>query len=125
MMRVSSLVCALMLGLAVALPAQDKPAPPVGKWAGSVAADVGEMQIQVSVVMTDGKVSGEITTFHGAFTIDAGELQKDGRWKLSFTSPEGPTGSMTGLVKGDTFSGDWDFRPNAVGSFTLTRVKER
>jgi hypothetical protein len=30
---------------------------------------------------------------------------------------------MTGVVKGDTFTGEWDFRPMAVGTFALDRVK--
>jgi hypothetical protein len=31
---------------------------------------------------------------------------------------------MKGVVKGDTFTGDWDFRPMAVGTFELERVKK-
>lgn len=124
MMRVCALVCALITGLTVALPAQEKPAPPVGRWAGTVTADMGQMQIEVVVAAAAGKVTGEITTGHGVFKIDAGELQKDGRWKLSFTVQEGgPTGAMIGVVKDETFSGDWDFRPTALGTFSLTRVK--
>ncbi|HEX5217276.1 MAG TPA: hypothetical protein VFV98_17570 [Vicinamibacterales bacterium] len=103
--------------------AQQKAAVLGGKWSGAVKADIGEMPIEVTLKVENEAVKGDIKTFHGSFHIDKGELQKDGRWKLSFTTDDGGAGSLIGAVKDDSFAGDWDFRPNAVGTFTLTRVK--
>jgi hypothetical protein len=58
-----------------------------------------------------------------SLTIVKAERQKDGRWKVSFTTEDGGAGSITGALKVDTFAGDWDFRPNAVWTFTLTKAK--
>lgn len=116
----------VMLGVvlaSVAASAQEKASALAGKWTGSVKADIGEMPIE-AVFQVDGeKFSGEIKTFHGGFAIATAERQKDGRWKLPFKTADGASGALIGALKGDTFSGDWDFSPNAVGKFTLTKVK--
>lgn len=118
-------VIALVIAAALALPgmAQDTPTTLAGNWTGSVKADIGEMPISVVIKVDGEKVTGEIKNFHGAFRIEKGERQKDGRWKLTFATEDGATGSLLGVVKGEAFAGEWDFRPNAVGTFALTRAK--
>jgi hypothetical protein len=93
-----------------------------GSWIGKVTADVGEMEISVSLTVKDGVASGSIETFHGGMTIAKGAF-KDGKWTLPFSTPDGGTGKMIAVLKGDTLSGDWDFSPNAVGTFALNRRK--
>jgi hypothetical protein len=118
----------LVAGLADLPAAQAKPATPdalAGRWLGKVVADVGEMPIEVVLEVADGKVTGEIRTFHGALRIGRSERQADGRWKLSFTAEDGDTGTMLGAVTDDEFAGDWDFAPNAVGKFEVKRAKAR
>ncbi len=116
------LVSVLTLASSVVF-AQQKTAVLDGRWSGAVKAEMGEMPIDVTLKTEGETIKGEIKTFHGTFRIGKGELQKDGRWKLSFTTEDGGAGTMIGAVKGDTFEGDWDFRPNAVGTFALTRAK--
>jgi hypothetical protein len=119
-------ICLATIGLAATVPQdrQEAQSPLAGRWLGKVVANVGEMPIEVVVTVADGKVTGEIRNFHGAFRISGAELEKDGRWKLSFSDDDGGTGTMTGAIKGDAFAGDWDYSPNAVGKFELTRVKK-
>ena len=117
------LISVLTLAPAVVIAQQQKADVLAGRWSGAVKADVGEMQIEASLKIEGETIKGEIKTFHGNFRIDKAELQKDGRWKVSFTTEDGGAGSLIGIVKGDAFAGDWDFRPNAVGTFALTRLK--
>jgi hypothetical protein len=99
-----------------------KEAPSIaGKWVGKVVADRGEMPIAVTLTVKEGVASGSIETAHGAMTIAKGTL-KDGKWTLPFTAESG-TGRMIAVLKGDVLAGDWDFAPNAVGTFELTRQK--
>ena len=107
---------------AVAL-AQQKATVLDGRWSGAVKANVGEMPIEVTLKVEAESIKGDIKTFHGSFRIEKGELQKDGRWKLSFKTEDGNVGALIGTVKDDAFAGEWDFRPMAVGTFALTRVK--
>ena len=119
-------VTALLAFVLMSMPAASAQTPAsalAGRWTGAVKAEMGEMPIEVSLKVDGEAITGEIKTFHGVFKINKGEQQKDGRWKLSFVTDDGAAGSLTGAVKGDAFSGDWDFRPNAVGTFALTRVK--
>jgi len=126
-MSASRFAAALLVSMLVAVTtvafAQQKAVVLDGKWSGAVKADIGEMPIEVTLKVEGETVKGDIKTFHGSFRIEKGELQKDGRWKLSFTTEDGGAGSLIGAVKEDSFAGDWDFRPNAVGTFALTRVK--
>jgi len=94
-----------------------------GTWKGMVTADIGQMNIEVTVKVDSGKASGTVTTGHGEFAIVDGR-QTDGVWTLPFDAGEGVKGSMKGVVKGDAFTGDWDFRPMAIGTFALERVKK-
>jgi hypothetical protein len=100
-----------------------KPPAVVGIWTGAVSADVGEMTITVTVRADDAKLTGEITSPHGVFTFTS-IAEADGRWTLAFKTSDGATGQMKGVVKGDTFSGEWDFRPRAFGTFALDRSKK-
>jgi hypothetical protein len=111
---------ALLVTPAMTQPAR-APAPLEGKWTGTVTAEMGQMKIAATLRMKDGVVSGELQTAHGVFTIAKGEL-KAGKWLLPFTTEDGSTGKMAGVVKGDTFEGDWDFSPMAVGTFTLQKT---
>ena len=121
--RLPVLVFAWVVIAAAPAAGQDKAAALAGQWTGSVKADVGEMAIEAVFKVEGEKFTGEIKTFHGAFKIGKIEREKDGRWKLSFTTEDGETGSITGALNADTFAGDWDFRPKAIGKFSLTRAK--
>ena len=121
--RVAALFVSILVVVSTVAFAQQKAAVLDGKWSGAVKADIGEMPIEVTLKVEGETVKGDIKTFHGSFRVEKGELQKDGRWKLSFTTEDGGAGSLIGAVKEDSFAGDWDFRPNAVGTFALTRVK--
>jgi hypothetical protein len=115
---------AMITLLALTGSSQQAPAASLaGAWKGMVTADAGQMVIEVTVTVDDGKASGTIKTGHGDFTIVDGR-RADDVWTLPFDAGEGVKGSMKGVVKGDTFTGDWDFRPMAVGTFELERVKK-
>ena len=121
--RLSLLMAAWVVIGSVPAVAQEQVGVLAGRWIGAVKADIGEMPIEAVFKIEGEKFTGEIKTFHGAFKIGKAEREKDGRWKLSFTTEDGAAGSMTGTLNADTFAGDWDFRPNAIGKFTLTKVK--
>ena len=108
--------------LSAGVVAQDRAAPLAGKWRGEVTTDIGTMAIGLTVTVTTGVATGQVESAHGAFKISAGKFA-DGKWTLPFETDEGGSGKMIGVVKGDTFSGEWDFRPMAVGTFALSRLK--
>ena len=111
-------------GLAASPLAQDAPKVPtvVGEWTGGVSTDAGQMQMTVSIKADGRKLSGEISSPHGIFTFTS--ITQDGeRWTLAFKTSDGATGQMKGVVKGDAFTGDWDFKPRATGTFDLKRAK--
>jgi hypothetical protein len=99
-----------------------KPPTIDGTWKGEVIADMGQMQIAVTLTTTAGVVSGEIANPHGTFKITGGKLV-NGVWVLPFVSQDGAKGEMKGKLSGDAFAGDWDFHPMAVGTFALKREK--
>ena len=119
-------VVGLVFGQSLQISAQQAPAkdaPSIaGKWAGKVTADRGEMQIMVTLAVKDGVATGSIETPHGAMAIAKGTL-KDGKWTLPFSTEDGGAGKMVAVLKGDVLAGDWDFSPNAVGTFEVERVK--
>jgi len=103
---------------------QPTPAPPLtGTWRGTVTADIGQMTIALTVKADGTTASGEIENAHGKWAIKQGKLA-DGVWTLPFQSEDGAKGEMKGTIKGDTFSGAWNFSPVAVGTFELTRQKD-
>lgn len=108
------------LGYAQARPAA--PAPLDGTWTGKVTAEMGEMAVTAELGTKSGIVSGVLKTAHGEFKIADGKVV-DGKWVLPFTTGDGGGGKLTGVPKGDTFTGEWDFRPQAFGTFELTRAK--
>lgn len=122
-MRRTILLCALIVA-ALGIHGLDASAAEEldGRWTGKVVADAGEMPITVSLTVKNGAASGTIETFHGAMTITDGRLV-EGRWVLPFAAADGTKGRMSGVVKGDAFTGEWDYRPQAVGTFSLTRAK--
>ena len=99
--------------------------PLQGQWRGLITADIGQMLIEVTVKVEGAKASGEVKTGHGAWKITDGRFA-EGRWTLTFTTPDGEKGEMVGAVKVvekvEEFSGDWKFAPRAVGTFKLQRV---
>ena len=103
--------------------AQSEPPSLTGTWKGKVTADIGEMPIVLTVTATGSKAAGELQTGHGILKIKQGTLEK-GVWTLTFAMDDGPGGVMKGKVVQDTFSGDWDFKPMAVGTFSMTRQKK-
>ena len=107
----------------MAAPEQRAAAPSLaGKWLGAVTTDIGQMNIALTITVEKNVASGTIETGHGAFQITKGTVT-DGKWTLPFASPDGATGKMIGVLKGDQFAGDWDFRPIAVGTFAVERAK--
>ena len=118
--------CALVLGLAVSLSAQGTRSATsdasqiVGRWIGSVTADVGEMSIGLDLKETDGKISGTLETPHGSWSVYS-VTAVSGRWTLQVKTEDGTEGRLIGQVKDGRFAGDWDFKPRAVGTFELTR----
>ena len=115
------LLASALLVAPVATYAAQAPATLEGKWTGLVTAETGQMKIAATLRVKDGVVSGELQTAHGVFTIAKGEL-KAGKWVLPFTTEDGSTGKMTGVLKDDTFEGEWDFSPMAVGTFSLKKM---
>jgi len=121
--------CAVALAVSVLVSAQTgKPAPGnpqevSGRWIGSVSADAGEMSIGLDLKVANGKVSGTLETAHGNWTVESAAA-KDGRWTLVVKMDDGTDGRMTGQVKGDSFAGDWDFKPRPVGTFQLSRPQK-
>ena len=91
-----------------------------GTWDGAVTANSGEMKIEATLTAKAGVVTGSIKTFHGNMTIKEGKLV-DGKWVLPFTTEDGLSGKLTGTLKGNEFTGAWDFSPQAVGTFALKR----
>ena len=100
--------------------AKDKEPAVVGTWAGGVDTDAGAMNMTVTIKNTEGKLAGEISTPHGAFVFTS-IVEADGQWTLKFKTSDGATGQMKGAVKGDSFTGAWDFAPRATGTFDLHR----
>lgn len=117
-LTLATVVLAATIGYAQAAP----PGPLDGTWTGKVTADMGEMAITGTFVTKNGIVSGVLSNPHGEFKIADGKLV-EGKWVLPFSTGDGMKGKLTGVPKGDTFSGEWDFRPQAFGTFELTRSK--
>jgi hypothetical protein len=92
-----------------------------GRWSGLVNADAGQMPIDVTLKVVDGKASGTIATGHGELAISGGTFA-DGKWTLPF-SGHGMSGRLVATLQGDTLSGDWINPGVAVGTFSLTRAK--
>jgi hypothetical protein len=119
-------LCAAVAGATTVRAAADQqPAasPLAGTWVGKISSDAGEMQITVVLKVENGKASGSIDNPHGSWPIADGVL-KDGTWTLPFTADGAGGRWMKGQIKGDTFSGEWNNAPMAVGTFELTRVKK-
>lgn len=119
-----SLIAAAIVVTAAPLLAQNKsePPPPIaGKWSGTAKGESNEMKIQVTVTEEKGKLTGMVTTAHGEWAI-VSVTPKDKTWTIEFSRGEGlGTGSMTGTIAGNTFAGDWNNAPMAVGTFSLAR----
>jgi hypothetical protein len=114
--------CALLF--ASALIAQTpRPAPPptpAGDWTGTVTSDMGEMAVTATFTIKDGVVTGTLRSGHGDMPVAKGAFT-DGQWVLPFTTADGGAGTLKGTIKEDVFSGAWDFRPTALGTFSLKR----
>ena len=92
-----------------------------GRWSGLVNTDAGQMPIDVTLKVVDGKASGSIATGHGELAITGGTFA-DRKWTLPF-SGHGMSGRLVATLQGDTLSGDWINPGIAVGTFSLTRAK--
>jgi hypothetical protein len=91
-----------------------------GRWIGTVKADIGTMPIALNVNAKDDRVTGVLETGHGNWEIR--DVKKaDGTWTLAVRAPDGLEGTMTGRVKEGKLTGDWNFKPRAVGTFALAR----
>ena len=91
-----------------------------GRWIGTVNADIGTMPIALDLKAKDDKVSGALETGHGNWEVREVKKQ-EGVWVISIKAPDGLEGTMTGRVKDGKLTGDWNFKPRAVGTFALAR----
>ena len=91
-----------------------------GRWIGTVNADIGTMPIALDLKAKDDKVSGALETGHGNWEVREVKKQED-VWVISIKAPDGLEGTMTGRVKDGKLTGDWNFKPRAVGTFALAR----
>jgi hypothetical protein len=103
---------------------QSDPAQLAGRWRGSVKTNIGEMPIGLELRLEQKKLVGTVPTAHGSFVVTDVKAG-DGKWTVTFKADDDSIGTMTGAVKDDTFSGEWDFKPRAVGTFQLTKVKPK
>jgi hypothetical protein len=123
-LMVLTMLCALVLPVArpAAAPQLDKEAATLaGKWSGLVNTDAGQMQIDVTLEVVDGKARGTIATGHGDLNI-VGGIFEQGKWTLPF-SGHGMQGRMVATLKGDALTGEWVNPGVAVGTFSLARMK--
>jgi hypothetical protein len=91
-----------------------------GRWIGTVNADIGTMPIALDLNAKGDKLSGALETGHGNWEVR--EVKKEeGRWVIAIKTPDGLEGTMTGRVKDGKLTGDWNFKPRAVGTFALAR----
>ena len=91
-----------------------------GRWIGTVKADIGTMPIALNLNAKEDKLTGVLETGHGNWEIR--DVKKtDGTWTLAVKAPDGLEGTMTGRVKEGKLTGDWNFKPRAVGTFALAR----
>jgi len=91
-----------------------------GRWIGLVKADVGEMPIALDLKAGETGLTGSLETGHGNWNI-VSVRRRGGDWIIAVKMPDGVTGTMTGRIKEGRLTGDWDFKPRAVGAFDLTR----
>jgi len=91
-----------------------------GRWIGLVKADVGEMPIALDLKAGETGLTGSLETGHGNWNI-VSVRRKGADWIIAVKMPDGVTGTMTGRIKEGRLTGDWDFKPRAVGAFDLTR----
>ena len=78
------------------------------------------MPIALDFKAKDDKVSGALETGHGNWEVREVKKQ-EGVWVISIKAPDGLEGTMTGRVKDGKLTGDWNFKPRAVGTFALAR----
>jgi hypothetical protein len=96
----------------------------LGRWVGSVTAEMGEMQFALDLKESDGKITGTLETMHGDWSVSSATA-KDGKWTIVATAEDGTGGKLIGRVKDGKLAGDWDFAPRAVGTFQLARPSTR
>lgn len=98
-----------------------------GSWQG-VAEIPGENNEKINLpfalnitLNADGSVSGSIVSAMGTMPLTGGTYDKDsGSLTIRILTPEGEPGSITGTVKGDSFTGSWSGGDQS-GPVTMTR----
>ena len=116
-MRQRLCVCAFLICVAARALAAGHPLE--GKWVGGIDTDRGQMQIGLEVKDEKGTLSGVVKTAHGDWTVKS--IQDDkGTLTVTFTSGDND-GRMIGTIKDGRFTGTWDNRPMAKGTFDLTK----
>ena len=91
-----------------------------GRWIGMVKANVGEMPIALDLKAGETELTGSLETGHGNWNV-VSVRRKGADWIITAKMPDEVTGTMTGRIKEGRLTGDWDFKPRAVGTFDLTR----
>jgi len=110
-----ALICvfaASLLGGAVLHPLE-------GQWFGSIETDRGTMQIGLDLHDAEGKLVGVVNTPHGDWPITSVSEDK-GAFTVVFSNGDG-NGKMEGRIRENKFTGKWDNRPYAAGTFELTK----
>ena len=110
------LVCVSAMAISAAHPLE-------GKWVGSIDTDRGQMQIGLELKDDKGKLSGAVKTAHGDWSVTS---VTDDKGTLTVTFTSGDTeGKMIGTIKDGHFTGTWDNRPMAKGTFDLAKSAAR
>ena len=68
----------------------------------------------------DPELTGSLETGHGDWAV-VSVNKKSADWIIAVRTPDGLVGTITGRIKEGRLSGDWDFKPRAVGTFEMTR----
>jgi hypothetical protein len=91
-----------------------------GRWVGTVVADIGEMPIALKLEIKDARLHGVLETAHGSWNVQA-VRKTAGTWIVKVKTPDGLEGTLSGRIKDERLTGEWNFKPRAVGTFALAR----
>ena len=100
-------IASLLTGLVfVASVGSNAAGPFDGKWVGT-APDAGDCgQLVVTLVITDGKITGTVAGKHGSPPIDSGVVSPDGTAHITYSPRTNFQGNLQ--LSGDAFRGHFD-----------------